>query len=180
MPPHAAGFEPYVDFDAMTPEMATAVRNSLVEYKAAMEGLIASPEAAPELAARLLAASERASQIVREITQKLHVTPVIVHVAGERREEANPDDAEEQATVQRCARCGSILHMWSERMGIIDPETGPRRLEEDEIPWWHPGARVAKPGVGGLTGIYEIRPPDRPLSEHEHTCADLSSLEDRR
>lgn len=179
MPARAMSFEPYVDFEALTPEMAALVRDSVLEYRAAMDALAAAPEATPELAAAMLRASEHASRVVREIVDELHVTPVMVHVAGDKREEVNPDDPEEQAVVQRCARCGSILHMWSERMGVMDPELGPRHLEVEEIPWWKVGARVAKANSNtGPVGMYEID-SDRPLLEHEHVCADLSSLEDR-
>lgn len=177
MPAREMTFEPYVDFDAVTQEMADAVRDSILGYKTAMDALAAAPEATPQLAAAMLRASEQASDIVREIINTLFVTPVMVHVAGERREETNPDDPEESAVVQRCSRCGSILHMWSERMGVVDPETGPRHLEVEEIPWWDVGTRVAKATftTGSPVGMYPIS--DRSLKDHEHVCADLSSLE---
>lgn len=178
MPAREMSFEPYVDFDALTPEMAAAVRDSVAEYRSAMEALTAAPEATPELAATMLRASERASRVVREIVDELHVMPMMVHVAGERREETNPDNSEEQAVIQRCTRCGSILHLWSERMGVMDPEVGPRPLELEEIPWWSLGARIAKANSdNGPIEMYEIDPPERELLAHEHVCADLSSLE---
>lgn len=171
------GFEPFIDFDALTLEQAEELRRAVCGYRSAVDTLAdsATPETLLDLAKNVLRASDDASRTVAEIMNDLHTTPVMVHVAGPRREETNPDDPDDHGVLQRCRRCGSVLNFWSEHVRVLDPAEGPRPLDEDEVPWWDEGELVAKANNQFGLGMYRVS-PDRALEKHERECADLSEL----
>lgn len=168
-------FEPFIDYEGATPEMARDLHAALREHKDATRDFVADDEPDLGKAARLIEASHRTHCTLTAIIEALHTTPVMVHVAGPIQHETDPDDGDEHV-IQRCTRCGSVLNFFRERFLVLDPHTGPRPMEEDDVPWWDEGTLVAKANSSDGVGMYEIE-TDRSLDKHERECADLTILE---
>lgn len=172
-------FDPFIDFEAVTEEMAADLHAALREHRDAAAAFVEDDRPDPVKCARAVAAATEVNMVVGAIVESLHRTPVMVHVAGPRREELraedDDDEIEDLVLVQRCSRCGSVLNFWTDHLGTFDPHTGPRRVELNEIPWWKEGQLVAKATKPGMIDMYLVE-PDRPLDKHERECADLSGL----
>jgi len=170
-------FEPFFDFEAVTPEMAMRLHATLHAHRAAVEAFLEDQQPEVGKAALVLEAANECNQLLNDIMEALHTTPVMVHVAGPQREETNPGDPDMYGVLQRCTRCGSVLNFWTEHVAMMDPEHGPRMMEIDDVPWWSEGTRVAKAiGPVGM-GMYSI-PEDQDLAKHELPCVDLRSLDE--
>lgn len=164
-------FEPYIDWDSVSAEMSNDMHAKLTEYKAAIKDF--EEFNTPANCARVLKTQFELSNLSSVIHQSLFTLPVMVHIAGEKISEVDPE--EHNAVVQRCTRCGSVLQSWCEAFSILTP-LGPRHLEESDLPWWEPGQIVAKATDDDSMTMYEIE-KGRKLEKHEKECVDLTGLE---
>lgn len=166
-------FDPFIDWEGITPEMVDDIHATLKEFRAAQESFLRT--ASSEDAAAMLRNQWDLTRTIEAITQTLYTIPVMVHVAGEKKIEE--DEQWGEITRQRCVKCGSVLGEWMERMMILTP-VGPKQVEEEDLPWWTPGQRVAKAGTQGEDDqsmrLYLVE--DRELDKHEMPCVDLQDL----
>lgn len=169
-------FEPFIDFESVSEEMAEDAHAMLSRYRKAVDAFVAGSPNDVAACAEVLESAHEMDKVFRASYNHLYTMPVMVHVAGEKRVEQNPDDSSQEAIFQRCARCGSVLSFFHEEMGILDPETGTaRRMEEGDIPWWEEGTIVAKSNSEHGIGMYEIA-ADQELEKHERMCVALNDL----
>jgi hypothetical protein len=169
-------FEPFLAYELVDQPMADKLHHTMKSYRACLEDFIGDEEADVEKARELLRAMEGIEETHRELSDEIYRIPSIVHIAGEKKEESNPDNAEETAIIQRCSRCGSLLQFWYEGLMYVSANKEVKPLDEEETRWWDVGQQLAKHDVPGATDIYAIK-EDRPLERWEHECADLSGLE---
>lgn len=167
-------FDPFIDYESVNEEMAADLHQAMRAQREAAQDFVSDDEPDLAKAAKFLEITNDVNSTVGAIMETLYTLPVMVHVAGERKEENNPDDESEQGVVQRCKRCGSVLHFWREGIAIFTPE-GPRMLQEDDVPWWEEGTLVAKGQSDSTLAMYEIE-EKRELEKHERECLDMNSL----
>lgn len=172
-------FDPFLDFESVSVEMATDLYEALLKNREAQQGLYdvdpRDQRALVTAATRLLETQRTYHSLVENIYQAIFTTPVMVHVAGPKKQEANPDHPEQEGILQRCKRCGSILYFWAEGMQYLSSE-GLLDLEEERIPWWREGDIVAKANQMGGVDMYQVE-EDRELEKHEMMCVSLTDLE---
>lgn len=168
-------FEPFIDYEAVTPEMAQELYGALHEHRDLVQEFLSDEEPDVEKCARLLEAAHRGQNCFHAIIEALWTTPVMVHIAGPVQHETD-EDGDEHA-FQRCTRCASVLNHFHGHYLVLDPETGPRQMTEEDVPWWSEGTIVAKHTQSdtGNVGMYPID-ADRELEKHERVCADLTGL----
>lgn len=163
-------FEPYFDWDGINDEMAEDLHRALSSQLETRANFLREPTRAN--AGRFLKATRKLSQIGQAIESTIWTLPVIVHEAGEKKIETDEED--DEVVMQRCRRCGSILQVWHEHIALMTP-SGPQRIAEEDIPWWNPGAIIAKSDSdNGMMSMYEIE--GRELDKHEKICPDLAAL----
>jgi hypothetical protein len=167
-------FDPYFDWSELSDDMASDLHAHYLRHRRALDAFLDRKTPDRELAKEVMDSHEELSRTAEVIKMALWTEPVMVHVAGERKMETNPDDPEQEGVLQRCQRCGSILHFWAEGMGVMTPE-GPRILNEDEIPWWPSGELVAKATNELGMKMYEVE-KGRKLAKHEIECVSLAEL----
>ena len=169
-------FEPHIDWDDISDEMATDLHRNVVALKRAQDRLLAY-QGLPEgeglrlLAANLLRAQQDLSTTAVAIQTTLYVVPMVVHVAGGRG--CMTDDDGNEQVVQRCKRCGSVLQVWIEGFHRVTPE-GPCKFSCDQFDWKKEGEIVAKAAHANAHRMYQIE--DRELEEFERQCPDLTML----
>lgn len=173
-----SGFDPYFDYDDPCEAHIAELHEALTRNTKARERFLEEPNR--ETFVEIFESWDAMDAIINLVKHEAHTIPVIVHVAGEKRNETNPDNPTQEGVVQRCSQCGSVLSGWTEEM-LVFTEEGPRALEEDEIPWWEPGQRVAKTSqqetsMGSGVGMYSLDPQDRDLDKHEMPCVNLAEL----
>lgn len=166
-------FEPFFNYDKLTQEMADDLHRAMVKHRLASDTFIRL--ATPTKGKDVLESSYEVEMVIDEIRQAIWTIPVMVHLAGERKAETCLDCGDEEGVVQRCKRCGSVLHAWNEHLAVLTPD-GPRELEEDEVRWWDVDAIVAKgTSSGGSMLMYRID-PSRELERYEMECISLVGL----
>lgn len=167
------GFDPYFDWAGITPELTAGFLKALTshnEFRKKFEG-----DPTPENLGAYLKVYDELQTVHDNIMRGIYTVPAMVHVAGARKRETHPDDPMQEAMLQRCARCGSVLHVWHEHAIVFGPE-GPQEIQEEDVPWWDEGQKVAKASQPGQLEIYEVE-PDRELEKHERMCVSLSDLD---
>ena len=168
-------FEPYIDWDEMSDEMAEDVYDLVVRYKQAQDDLVTCPAAHRKThAIELMQVQGELAVTFSAVQRTLYVLPMMVHIAGPKKH-GTSDEGLEQA-LQRCKRCGSVLQCWEENFAVMTPD-GPMPLDEDGIPWWDEGDVVAKSSTDGHQGtaFYLVEDPDN-LQQHEKPCPDLAKI----
>ena len=166
------GLEPYFDYEKLTAAMVVDLSEVLTEQMEAHRSFWLAPNA--RTAERLFQSLWKVESTVERIQRRLATQPVLVHVAGEAKVEWSPDNPVVQALVQRCARCGSVLHF---ACAGVHARTHHGNLERTgaDIPWWPPGTVVAEHGSEREPGMSAIA--DRRLNKHELECPALHVLE---
>lgn len=173
-------FDPFIDWEAIDDEIAAELNKAVKNHRRAVDAFARMKRGDEDFAKAaqvVLKTYVKMGRTAQGIINHLWTVPVMVHVAGERKWETNPDDEDVQGLLQRCARCGSILHLFHEGMMVLDPETGPRAMTEDDLPWYTPGDVIAKSDQGGNVSMYLIE-NGRELEKHEHECVALNELFD--
>ena len=161
-------FEPYMEYKAITPEMARKLALAAKANRQAGDQLIEMPT--PKRAARVVKAQRHLSDVLDQIEHEILVVPSMVLVAGEK-ETTMTDDGEEEIT-QRCTRCQTVLGYWREDLIYMTPH-GPQRVPQEDVPWWDEGSVFAKPTPDGYPmSLYEV-PAERTLASYEHECVGL-------
>jgi hypothetical protein len=163
-------FDPFIDWDSVTQEMADDMHVKILEYKEAIKKFEA--ENTISNCADVLRLQFELTTTSNSIHAALFTVPVMVHNAGEK---VSDSDSEGHSVItQRCTRCGSVLQGWREGMAVLTPN-GIEDLVEDKISWWKPGDVVAKASDAESMTMYVIE--DRDLDKHERECVDISHLE---
>jgi hypothetical protein len=163
-------FEPFLDWGAITPEMAADLHENIVEFRRAQDLFLQDPT--PEHAGAVLKPQFELTKIANAIHETIFTIPVMVHSAGQKTRETTDDDKE--SITQRCKRCGSILQRWVEGFAVMTPG-GPVELDESNLPWWDEDDRVAKATGDGGMAMYEIE-KNRELNKYELLCVDLAGM----
>jgi hypothetical protein len=165
-------FDPYLEWKALTPEMARELALAIKAYRLGADALVELPT--PKRAARVVKAQRDINDIYDAIEHSILVVPSMVHVAGEK-QTTMTDEGQEEIT-QRCVRCKSVLGYWRDDLIYMTPH-GPQPVPEAEVPWWNEGSTVAKATPEGLPmQFYEV-PGDRELFPYEHECVGMPDLE---
>ena len=166
-------FEPYPDFEKITQEDADELHQLFRDYRQKSDRL--EQEARVEYVADFLQSFHAMNVRIEETVNRIWTVPYMVHVAGDKKTEQNPDDPTEEGIFQRCSRCGSTLNFWREGLMFLTPD-GPKEMAEEDVPWWTPGERIAKRDGGPQGyGMYRID-ADHELEKHEIMCVSLESL----
>lgn len=171
-------FDPFLDWSKIGEDEAGRLRELSMRQRAAHGELADSGSI--EAAVQMLKCYREVQETITDMFDSIWTVPVIVHIADRRSWEKNPDDPEQEAVLQRCARCKTVLQWWypgmvsvSDPSGMImisttDPES-PLAVQEEDYDWWPIGSTIAKQAPSGYEGIYVIE--DRPLHSHEVECA---------
>ena len=170
-------FNPFYDYEDLTDEMVEDLHDDLWNLEEAKREFIASPS--KDTAAEYMKSLSQIDGTCRAIGETIYKVPAMIHVAGPTKHEVNPDNPEEEATIQRCARCGSVLHWWHE--GMIGPTPdGVGIIGEDDFQWWEEGQTIGKiEGPGPIhMSMYSVE-DDHELQSHERECVDISGLEEQ-
>jgi hypothetical protein len=166
-------FDPFPDWEKVDQEMADDLHAVVVQQREAVEAF--EENKTPENAAELIRLYTETQATCEAIMRAIWTQPVLVHVAGEREWEKNPGDEDQEALLQRCQRCKSVLSFWFENMMMM-ADDGPRPMDQDEIPWWEKGEIVAKgEGENGFS-MYLVE-KGRELEKHEIECVGMPDLE---
>lgn len=170
----ADNFDPYLDWDKVDQEVTDDLYDALASYERDRETFLKNKTI--DNAKKVLRSHNAITEVSIAVHDYIYTIPVMVHEAGTKKRELDPDYPEEgEVTVQRCKRCGSILHAWREGVGVMTND-GPKEISEDDIPWWDVGDIVAKAtGPEGAIGMYLID-PDHQLEKHEMKCVSLVDL----
>lgn len=176
--PH--NFDPYFDFDNIEPKLAKELARTWTATRDAAHVMADDPT--PENVGNYLRHVQKYDGVFEKVKEDIFVVPVMVHVAGETKDEVHPDGdpeiPEHHATVQRCSRCGTMLHIWHPSMVVMGDE-GPEHVAETDTPFWPKGTVVGKShdedDLLARTTMYQIE--DRDLEPHERECVDLSGLD---
>ena len=168
-------FDPFYDWSSITQEMADDLHRDFRKHKENLDALVASEQPDISLAAAVMESLNEIQLTSEAIRKTVWTQPVMVHIAGSRKHETNPDNPNEEAVLQRCSRCGSVLNFWQEGMMSLT-EDGPRQMEEDEIPWWDQGALIGKVNGSLSISTYLIE-EGRDLEKHEMECPSLMDLD---
>jgi hypothetical protein len=166
-------FDPFPDWEKVDQEMADDLHQEVVGQQRALK--VFESEPTPENAAALIEFYTKTQATVAAIITAIWTQPVMVHVAGERKWEKNPDDDDQEALLQRCTRCKSVLNFWFDSMMTVG-EDGPRPIDQEEIPWWENGEFVAKGDGESGYSMYLIE-KGRELEKHEFECVGMPELE---
>jgi hypothetical protein len=169
-----SSFEPFFNYEKLTPKMAKDLRDAVVRHRLATDSLIRSPVNIKQSVAAIEAAYDVES-VIDTIRSAIWTVPVMVHLAGEKQFETCEHCEYAEQVIQRCKRCGSTLHLWHEHLGVLTPD-GPRELGPDDVPWWDENEIVAKAHFGSAMTMYSID-PSRLLEKHEMECVSLVDLE---
>lgn len=166
-------FDPFLDYDAVSDEMAEDLYEGLSAYESAKAHLLASPVGSKERvkwARKVLEAQKETADTAGAIYETIYTIPMIVHEAGERKIET--DDDGNEFTVQRCKRCASVLQSWA---GTGEMTMFGQQIDVEDLPWWEDGDVVAKSGDSDYRlDLYLIE--DRPLEKYEYKCVALNEL----
>ena len=174
-----SSFDPYPDFSKISQEQAEELQEAFKEYKELSNLLIG--DATPETAGKVLQAHHDLSVKCDDVIHDIWTVPVMVHVADDPKWEKNPDDDDQEALLQRCSRCKSVLQFWHEKMIVMGRDGGTDTVEEEDIPWWEAGTMVAKstdqrdPMIMNMS-MYEVE-PGRDLEKHERECVGFPELD---
>jgi hypothetical protein len=157
MPDDQQNFEPYIDWNGLTDEMAWDLVEKLVPYKLANERLIKQAtrrwrkpnlRKMREATVELLQLQSELGSLNEAIIRTLVTIPMMIHVAGPKTVEECDSGTHNEHRVQRCARCGSVLQMWQEGMMHLTP-AGPAEWPKRRSPggrqersWPSPAAAV--------------------------------------
>lgn len=169
-------FEPFLAYELLSEQQAEALHEAMRDYRETVNEFTENDEVDIEQAQRVMEAISEMDEVYKTIAHDIYRVPAVIHVAGERDEEANPDNPEQSATVQRCSRCGSILQFWFEGIMYLTDSGLVRDLGEDDNLWWDVGEQVGKTDDPSGIDIYPIK-EDQELERWETECADLSELE---
>lgn len=170
------GFDPYLDWDKINDEMTNDLHEGLVFFHEAQERF--RHNKSPKNASDMLKAHYEMAEIASDVKEAIYTQPMMVHVAGEVKSEDNPDNPLEEAVIQRCKRCGSVLQVYKEGLSQMT-QHGPEPISEDEMLWWDDGDIVAKTSDSTSIHMYQIEgkdKPDRALEKHEMECVSLTDL----
>lgn len=171
-----SAFKPFLAYELIDIKMAEKLHDAMCEHRVAVDDFVESEEVSVEKARRVMESLERIEHTYNGISNEIYRVPSIVHLAGEAKEESNPDNPEETATVQRCSRCGSMLQFWFDGIMYLTYDGRVRNWEENDTHWWEVGQQIAKSDITGATDLYEIDDGQK-LERWETECADLSELE---
>jgi ribosomal protein S27AE len=164
-------FEPFFDYESVDERMASDLHSVITDYRKCCQRFESNGSVVNAVA--VMKAQDELQHVYEAIKHSIFTVPALVHVAGPKKVETHPESGNE-ATVQRCSRCGSVIQLWHEHMIAMTGE-GPRELDEDEVPWWKVGDVVAKCNHPAGMNLYEIE--NRPLKRHERECVDMSMIE---
>jgi hypothetical protein len=172
-------FDPFIDYELLDQTRADGLHLAVRQYRDAVDAFVAD-EHASTLKARVVSQKlEAMDKTATKIMSDLWTVPVMVHVAGEKKTEKNPDNPEHEVDIQRCQRCASILNFWHEDMAVELPDGFDGYDVDDDAEqdhhWWSPGDVVGKVGDESHIGVYSID-PKRELYKHERECVSLSEL----
>jgi len=171
-------FDPFIDWEAIDDEIAADLNKAVKNYRRAQLGFAKMKRGDEDFAkaAQVFLKSQlHLTRLANSVINHIYTVPVMVHIAGERKTEVNPDDESSEGILQRCARCGSILHLFRDGLMVLDPETGPREMQEEDLPWFDPGALVAKAETETGVQMY-VLDDKHELKKHERECVALNEL----
>jgi hypothetical protein len=170
-------FEPFLAYELVNDQQAERLYNVMREYRETVNDFIEDEEGPDrEKAQKVMEAIAEMDDAYKEIADEIYRVPATVHIAAEKGEESNPDNPEQTAVVQRCARCGSILQFWFDGIMYLALDGSVRDFEEEDSEWWEVGEQVGKTDATGGIDIYPVD-EDHELESWETECADLSELE---
>lgn len=169
-------FEPFLAFELLSKKQAAELHTAMCEYRDTVDEFIKDDEPDIEKARQMMESISAMDEAYKEIAEDIYRVPAVIHIAGERGEESNPDDSDQTAVVQRCSRCGSILQFWFEGIMYLGVDGKVREYEEDDDQWWNIGEQIGKTDAPGVIDIYPVE-ADHEFERWETECADLSELE---
>jgi hypothetical protein len=172
----ASAFEPFLAYELLDDKMAKKLHDAMREHRQTLDAFVEDDEPDIQRAAEVMRSLERVENTYNDIANDIYRVPAIVHVAGETKEESNPENEEEVATVQRCSRCGSMLQFWFDGIMFLSRDGKVRQFEEEDTRWWDIGQQIAKQDAPGHIDLYPVK-EGRGLERWETECADLSELE---
>lgn len=172
----ASAFDPFLAYELMDDKLASKLHDVLKTHRKNIDVFTDSDDADVEKARKVMQSLEACEKVYNEIADEIYRVPAIVHVAGDTKEESNPDNPEEFATVQRCSRCGSMLQFWFDGIMFLTRDGRVREWGEDDTRWWEKGQQIAKQDAPGHIDLYPVK-EGRKLDRWETECADLSELE---
>lgn len=167
-------FKPFHDYDQLDAEQAEALKEALARYRKAQDDLLAAHTADRQItcAQRLLEANQDAIVVIEEINKDIYTVPALVHTAGEVELEQH-EEFGMMLYMQRCERCGSVLHASSsEDRGFF--EEGDRIAKRAEKKLSRKPSRRAMMMIPDLNQMYFVG--DRDLEKHELECVPLKSI----
>lgn len=166
-------FKPFHDYDQLDAEQAADLKEALARYRKAQDDLLAAHTADRQIicAQRVLEANQDAVAVIDEINKDIYTVPALVHTAGEIELEES-DELGMSVYVQRCERCGSVLHASS----------------SDDRGFFDEGDRIAKKAskklnrranrrammIPDLNQMYFVG--DRDLQKYELECVSLKNI----
>jgi hypothetical protein len=172
-------FDPFIDYELLDQASANELHLAAKEHRDAVDDFVADEHASVHKAKTVLQKVDQVDKTATKILTDLWTVPVMVHLAGEKKTEDNPDKPEQEVEVQRCQRCASILNFWHEDMAqeLPDGFDGFDVDNDAEVDhhWWEPGDVIGKVGDESHIGVYSID-PKRELEKHERECVSLSEL----
>lgn len=150
-------FEPFFDYEALSHEMASDLRDALGQLRQAQDDLLSAQDAEGQVAhARLVVEAQNEIRLIHSaINREIYRVPAMVHVAGKPKLEF---ERGRPVYVQRCERCGSDLcHSYK---------------EDDEH--FEVGDLIAKAEVQEGQAMYSIG--ERKLEDHELRCVSFKEI----
>jgi hypothetical protein len=174
----SSNFDPYFDYESLNDEMVDDLHKALRRYYVIQQDISSSESTSKAKVKELLESFDEVTNVMTDVKRAVYTVPSMVHKAGPKKWETNPDDEDQEAVVQRCSRCGSVLSWWNEGVMGMGEDGRPRVLEEDDIPWWDEGATVAKSTNDNMMGLYEVA-QGRDLDKDERECVSLAGLEEQ-
>jgi hypothetical protein len=172
-------FDPFIDYELLDQASANELHLAAKEHRDAVDDFVSDEHASIQKAKLVLQKVDAIDKTATKVLTDLWTVPVMVHVAGEKKTEQNPDNPEHEVDIQRCQRCASILNFWHEDMAVELPDGfdgfGVDLDAQEDHHWWKPGDVVGKVGDESHIGVYSID-PKRELQKHERECVSLSEL----
>ena len=169
-------FEPFYAYELIDEKMAGDLWEGMRSYRQRLNDFIEDDEPNVEKCRELMRTMEEIDDLHKDVSEEIYRIPSIIHIAGEYKEETNPDDDSQTAMIQRCSRCGSLLQFWYDGMMYLSDRKKIEPLEENETRWWDVGQMIGKHDIPGATDLYAIK-EGRDLERWEHECVDMSGLE---
>lgn len=167
------GFEPFHDYEQLDEEQAAEIREALAEYRKASDDLLEAEAADQQVvyAKRLLKTHQNTSKVIAGVNREIYTIPAMVHTAGEVEYEEH-EVLDMMIHIQRCERCGSVLHASPrESGGFFTPGDKIGKKSTKKLPKRSSYPRGMMPTFDQMYYVGE-----RDLEKHELECVSLKSI----